>query len=876
MKKKEDKLSALEHYLRRFGVTCDLYPFLRLLLPGIDHERGAYGLKESQLAKLFGEMLGLPEVQRQRLLHWKDPALQEGYKCAAGDFASVLYSVVETRASVKPGASALTIGELNAALDRIHNAPDVAEKRAQLLGIARRASAMEQKWIAKIVLKDLKVGFSHESVLKRFHPDAMELYNRSSMLKQVLDEIRAQYVRAQAAGGGGADSAGSAPGAGTGFSGFSAPAAEPLLFSKFKPMLAQRLPMEKLATLFSEGEPPPQFAVEAKYDGERILAHIDRDAKRVELYTRNAIDYTGLYAPSMRSVLLAGLVGRQAVLDGEMLSWDEAEQAFVPFGSNRTVAAGADPNRHLCYVAFDILAYTDADGQRFDLRRTRLLGRRELLERVVAPKERWLEVAPQLVTGNFADVQNRLEGIMDFRQEGIILKEVDSKYFFNARKRGWYKVKPEYEEGLSETLDLLVIGAFFGDSSRRRAGNGLSTDLADNCSQFLLAAKKANGTEGEDVVTVARVGTGFNMVQLKEMRDRLRPHLRRYDQHRAPSWLGGWRGAGKSKPDALIDSPRHCFVMEVKAAEIIPSDDYELGHTLRFPRAVTPVRADKDWCDANTEEDLREFLRSGRGNLTSRKLKAKVEVESDGGEETDDGAQEKGGGGKRRRKGSGKGGKGAVGAAPLRAGLGLRRGASFGVLDGFREADTTHVPVASQMLKGAEVFVINGDAQYSKGDLELYVVQHGGRCVQNYIRGRTSMVIAASMGDLRAKNLAKTAQVDIVKYAYLFHCENSGRVLPLRPKDLLVKGPETKERFAAAFDELGDAYYVPVASADELRETLAAIPRERAEAVPEEVVDALARHPRFAAPTAADGDFLPSAPDDADGGEAKAEPARRW
>lgn len=43
-----------------------------------------------------------------------------------------------------------------------------------------------------------------------------------------------------------------------------------------------------------------------------------------------------------------------------------------------------------------------------------------------------------------------------------------------------------------------------------------------------------------------------------------------------------------------------------------------------------------------------------------------------------------------------------------------RRGRSFGVLDGFRGADTAAVPVASQLLRGAEVFVLNGDAQYSK------------------------------------------------------------------------------------------------------------------------------------------------------------------
>ena len=41
---------------------------------------------------------------------------------AAGDFASVLFSVVEGRASTV--SSALTLGDVNLALTKIHNAPD--------------------------------------------------------------------------------------------------------------------------------------------------------------------------------------------------------------------------------------------------------------------------------------------------------------------------------------------------------------------------------------------------------------------------------------------------------------------------------------------------------------------------------------------------------------------------------------------------------------------------------------------------------------------------------------------------------------------------------------------------------------------------------
>lgn len=91
--------------------------------------------------------------------------------------------------------------------------------------------------------------------------------------------------------------------------------------------------------------------MEPKYDGERILAHVDAEAKRVELYTRSAIDYTSAYGPSMRPVFLSGLLGRQAVLDGEMLAWDEDEQAFIAFGSNRTVAQMGDARKHLCFIA---------------------------------------------------------------------------------------------------------------------------------------------------------------------------------------------------------------------------------------------------------------------------------------------------------------------------------------------------------------------------------------------------------------------------------------------------------------------------------------------------------------------------------------------
>ena len=37
------------------------FPVLRLLLPQLDRERGAYGIKEHNLAKIYIRILGLPK-----------------------------------------------------------------------------------------------------------------------------------------------------------------------------------------------------------------------------------------------------------------------------------------------------------------------------------------------------------------------------------------------------------------------------------------------------------------------------------------------------------------------------------------------------------------------------------------------------------------------------------------------------------------------------------------------------------------------------------------------------------------------------------------------------------------------------------------------
>jgi DNA ligase-4 len=59
-----------------------------------------------------------------------------------------------------------------------------------------------------------------------------------------------------------------------------------------------------------------------------------------------------------------------------------------------------------------------------------------------------------------------LNDAIDWREEGIMVKDPESIYKPATRKGGWYKLKPEYVAGLMDELDVLVVGGYFGVGSR--------------------------------------------------------------------------------------------------------------------------------------------------------------------------------------------------------------------------------------------------------------------------------------------------------------------------------------------------------------------------------------------------------------------------
>lgn len=105
--------------------------------------------------------------------------------------------------------------------------------------LIRKCTAEELKWLVRIILKDLKIGLSHERVLPIYHVDALEYYNATSSLREVCKEFvdKTHSLKNVLR-----------------------------MFHPIKPMLSARKKLEELPLAIEN----KVFLIETKFDGERI------------------------------------------------------------------------------------------------------------------------------------------------------------------------------------------------------------------------------------------------------------------------------------------------------------------------------------------------------------------------------------------------------------------------------------------------------------------------------------------------------------------------------------------------------------------------------------------------------------------------------
>ena len=365
---------------------------------------------------------------------------------------------------------------------------------------------------------------------------------------------------------------------------------EVLAGNPVRPMLAQRMSSsaEILAKLGGT------CAAEYKYDGIRVQAHRTADG-RLELYTRR-LERVSAQFPDAVKALEGGLLPREAILEGEVVAVDPASGELRPFQDvmfrrRKHGIAEATKDVPVSLFCFELLY---ADGE--DLTGLPYLERRARLAAAVSPGERI-----RLATAEQVSDADALETL--FQQavadgcEGLICKSVSPSAGYQAGARGWLwiKLKRDYRSELSDTLDLVVVGALAGRG--RRAGM---------YGALLLAAYDPDNDRFQ---TVCKCGTGFSDAELAALPQRLAQLAR------------------DEKP-ARVDARRHAdvwfepaVVVEVLAAELTLSPTHtaawgllkeDSGLALRFPRFTGRWRDDKAPEDATTVTEVVDLFRGAR------------------------------------------------------------------------------------------------------------------------------------------------------------------------------------------------------------------------------------------------------------------------
>ncbi|KAJ3533131.1 hypothetical protein NM208_g8127 [Fusarium decemcellulare] len=360
-----------------------------------------------------------------------------------------------------------------------------------------------------------------------------------------------------------------------------------------KPMLAK--PTKAITEVLDRFE-GQKFTCEYKYDGERAQIHyVAKDASEqlseasqgvakevaagvASIFSRNSEDLSKKY-PDILAKLHTWVKPdtKSFVLDCETVAWDVDEKKVLPFQQLMTRKKKdvklEDVKVKVCVFAFDLL-YLNGEA----VVEKALRDRRELLETAFVPVEGEFAFATHMNGQELDEIQLFLDESVKASCEGLMVKMLDgteSGYEPSKRSRNWLKIKKDYLSGVGDSLDLVVLGAYYGKGKRTSVYGA-----------FLLACYNPNS---ETYETVCNIGTGFSEQVLEDLHKQLSEIT--IDR---PKPFYSHSSGGQHQPDVWFE------------LGVDPSGDK--GISLRFPRFIR-VRDDKKADAATTSRQVAEMYR---------------------------------------------------------------------------------------------------------------------------------------------------------------------------------------------------------------------------------------------------------------------------
>jgi DNA ligase-1 len=476
-----------------------------------------------------------------------------------GDLGSATYEVL---VSCAPRKSTISVLQAEQAFRAMAAARGPAAKAAILAPLLAHATALEAKYLVKIITGELRIGLKEslvEEAIARAYGVALKDVQRANMLLGSISETL-KLAAEQRLG-----------------------EARMRLFHPLGFMLAS--PAETAEEAFSFFV---HAAVEDKYDGIRAQAHCA--AGEVRLFSRTLDDVTEAFPELVAP--LAAFPG-EVVLDGEVVAWGGGQA--LPFAElqkrlgRKRVTPAMMRSVPVAYVVFDVL-YANSElvidkplRERGALLNTLFAQLREAALVPATDPQGKLAFEPGALSEDEqqphsavirspslrADSPEHLEELFAAAQargnEGLMIKDLESVYTPGRRGRSWLKLKRELA-----TLDVVVTSVEYGHGKR-----------AGVLSDYTFAVRHGD--------TLRNVGKAYSGLTDKEIDE-----LTEWFLHHTVRDHGFWREV----------QPR--IVLEVAFNAVMRSDRHDSGFALRFPR-ILRIRWDKRPDDVDTLQQVEEI-----------------------------------------------------------------------------------------------------------------------------------------------------------------------------------------------------------------------------------------------------------------------------
>ena len=306
-----------------------------------------------------------------------------------------------------------------------------------------------------------------------------------------------------------------------------------------------------------------------KYDGMRVECHKKGD--KIWVFTRRLENVTPQF-PDIVELCRKGLKAEECVVEGEALGIDKKTGYPLPFQVlSQRIHRKYDVEKMVEEIPIQVNLFDILYLNGKMLLNKPLIEREKILKKILNEIPGKFQFAKEIITDDIKKLEEFYHEALNAKQEGLMLKVPSSRYVFGRHVETMYKIKP-----IMETLDLVIVGATWGEGAR-----------AKWLTSYLLACRDPDTGK---FLPCGMMSTGLTEEQYEQM----------------TKLLKGLIISEKGKE--VVVKPK--IVVEVGYQEIQKSPNYESGFALRFPRFIRDRSSEKGPEEADTLERIKNLFES--------------------------------------------------------------------------------------------------------------------------------------------------------------------------------------------------------------------------------------------------------------------------